>query len=63
MIDESGDNDLAIAFQPDMRNATVQFQQQIMAAKLFDLPCIVEVSYSETQVTSYDVQDEVLLKT
>lgn len=44
MIDESGDSDLAIAFQPDMRNITVQFQQQIMSAKLFDLPCVVEVS-------------------
>lgn len=47
MIDESGDNDLAIGFQPDMRNATVQFQQQVMSARLFDLPCVVEVSYSD----------------
>lgn len=50
MIDESADNDLFIAFQSDMRNATVKFQQQIMSARLFDLPCVVEVNYSIIQV-------------
>uniref|UniRef100_A0A0R3RQQ5 TAFII55_N domain-containing protein n=1 Tax=Elaeophora elaphi TaxID=1147741 RepID=A0A0R3RQQ5_9BILA len=57
MIDESGDNDLAIGFQPDMRNATVQFQQQIMSAKLFDLPCVVEVMKTIDKKNVYKVAD------
>ncbi|KAL4003625.1 TAFII55 protein conserved region family protein [Acanthocheilonema viteae] len=57
MIDESSDNDLAIAFQPDMRNATVQFQQQIMSAKLFDLPCVVEVMKTIDKKNVYKVAD------
>uniref|UniRef100_A0A915PFG9 TAFII55 protein conserved region domain-containing protein n=1 Tax=Setaria digitata TaxID=48799 RepID=A0A915PFG9_9BILA len=57
MIDECGDNDLAIAFQPDMRNATVQFQQQIMSAKLFDLPCVVEVMKTIDKKNVYKVAD------
>ncbi|CAG9532113.1 unnamed protein product [Cercopithifilaria johnstoni] len=57
MIDESGDNDLAIGFQPDMRNATIQFQQQIMSAKLFDLPCVVEVMKTIDKKNVYKVAD------
>ncbi|VDK63953.1 unnamed protein product [Onchocerca ochengi] len=57
MIDESGDSDLAIAFQPDMRNITVQFQQQIMSAKLFDLPCVVEVMKTIDKKNVYKVAD------
>ncbi|MCP9259382.1 Transcription initiation factor TFIID subunit 7 [Dirofilaria immitis] len=57
MIDESGDNDLAISFQPDMRNVTIQFQQQIMSAKLFDLPCVVEVMKTIDKKNVYKVAD------
>ncbi|KAK6101773.1 TAFII55 protein conserved region family protein [Brugia pahangi] len=57
MIDESGDSELAIGFQPDMRNATIQFQQQIMSAKLFDLPCIVEVMKTIDKKNVYKVAD------
>ncbi|VDM97744.1 unnamed protein product [Thelazia callipaeda] len=42
MIDECNDGELGISFQPDMRNATVKFQEKIMSAKLFDLPCVMK---------------------
>lgn len=44
MVEEGGREELAISFHPDMRTANVRFGQRIMSAKLYDLPCVSEVS-------------------
>lgn len=42
MIDENRD-ELSIKFRDDMRHATILFKDETMHAKIYDLPCVVEV--------------------
>uniref|UniRef100_A0A0N5AVY9 TAFII55_N domain-containing protein n=1 Tax=Syphacia muris TaxID=451379 RepID=A0A0N5AVY9_9BILA len=57
MIDENSSEELSISFQSDMRHATIRFAESTMSAKIYDLPCIVEVMKTIDKKNIYKVAD------
>ncbi|KAK0423582.1 hypothetical protein QR680_008222 [Steinernema hermaphroditum] len=52
-----GSQKLEINIQPEIRNATVRFDSQLMSAKVYDLPCINEVVKTVDNKNVFKVAD------
>ncbi|CEF65081.1 Transcription initiation factor TFIID subunit 7 [Strongyloides ratti] len=59
IIDNDGPNgnEIAINFDPDNRHVHVQVENDILAGKILDLPCITEVMKTVNKETLYKVTD------